>query len=103
MPDPLQVAQDYIKRGWNPVPVSRQTKKPIGSGWQKRVLTAATAPRHFNGAAVNVGVQLGPNSHNLNDIDLDCPEAVQIGGLLLPATNATFGRKSKPRSHLLCH
>src|SRR6516164_4402435 len=101
MPDPLQVAQDYIKRGWNPVPVSRQTKKPIGSGWQNRVLTPTTAPRHFNGAAVNVGVQLGPNSHNLNDIDLDCPEAVQIGGLLLPATNATFGRKSKPRSHLL--
>src|SRR6516165_6928399 len=101
MPDPLQVAQDYIKRGWNPVAVSRKTKKPIGAAWQKRVLTATTAARHFNGAAINVGVQLGPNSHNLNDTDLDCPEAVQIGGLLLPATDATFGRKSKPRSHRL--
>src|SRR6516162_2183203 len=101
MPDPLQVALSYIARGWNPVPVSRKTKMPIGREWQKRVLTAATAARYFNGAAINVGVQLGPNSHDLTDADLDCPEAVQIGGLLLPATNATFGRKSKPCSHHL--
>ena len=101
MPDPLQVALGYIARGWNPVAVSRKTKKPIGKEWQKRVLTAATAPRYFNSAAINVGVQLGPNSHNLNDVDLDCAEAVRIGGLLLPNTNACFGRKSKPRSHRL--
>ena len=98
---PLDLALSYIARGWNPVPVSRKTKKPIGKEWQNRVLTAKTAARHFNGSAINVGVQLGPNSHNLNDVDLDCAEAVRIGGLLLPNTNACFGRKSKPRSHRL--
>jgi len=45
MPDPLQVALSHITRGWNPVAVSRKTKKPIGAGWQKRVYTAQTAPR----------------------------------------------------------
>src|SRR6516164_5624599 len=98
---PLDLAQSCIARGWNPVVVSRKTKKPIGREWQKRIITAQTAPRYFNGAAINVGVQLGPHSHGLTDVDLDCPQAVQIGGLLLPATDATFGRKSKPRSHFL--
>ena len=101
MPDPLQVALSHITRGWNPVAVSRKTKKPIGAGWQKRVYTAQTAPRYFNGAAINVGVQLGPHSHGLTDTDLDCREAVNAADLLLPNTGATFGRKSKPRSHRL--
>src|SRR5262249_35972662 len=35
------------------------------------------------------------------DNDLDCPEAVNVADLLLPHTNASFGRKSKPRSHRL--
>src|SRR6516162_4303253 len=98
---PLDLALSYIARGWNPVAVSRKTKKPIGKEWQKRVLTAATAPRYFNSAAINVGVQLGPHSHGLTDVDLDCAEAVRIGGMLLPHTDATFGRKSKPQSHRL--
>src|SRR5262249_28666511 len=98
MPDPLQVALSYIARDWNTVPVSRQTKKPIGSQWQWRIITAKTAPRYFNGAAINVGVQLGPNSGGLTDVDLDCREAVDVADLLLPKTDATFGRKSKQRS-----
>src|SRR5262249_13001621 len=101
MTDPLQVALSYIARGWNPVPVSRQTKKPIGKEWQKRVVTTQTAPRYFNDAAVNIGVQVGPHSHDLTDVDLDCREAVNVGSLLLPHTDASFGRKSKPQSHRL--
>src|SRR5262249_13752849 len=45
--------------------------------------------------------QLGPHSHGLTDVDLDCREAVNVGSLLLPKTDATFGRKSKQRSHRL--
>ena len=98
---PLDLALSHINRGWNPVAVSRKTKKPIGKEWQKHIITAKTAARYFNGADINVGVQLGPNSHNLTDVDLDCPEAVRIGGFMLPETKASFGRKSKPRSHCL--
>jgi Bifunctional DNA primase/polymerase, N-terminal len=59
MPTPLEIALGYIKRGWNPIPVSRQTKKPIGNGWQKRCLDSETVAEAFNGADMNIGVQLG--------------------------------------------
>jgi hypothetical protein len=98
---PLEIAQSYIERGWNPVPINRKTKKPIGTEWQLRKVTKKTAAKYFNGSAINVGVQLGPFSNNLADVDLDCPEAVRIGGFMLPDTKASFGRKSKPQSHFL--
>src|SRR5262249_12085406 len=91
MSTPLQIALEVIAPDWNPVPLSRQTKKPIGKDWQKRIITAKTAARYFNGAAINVGVQLGPHSHGLTDVDLDCPEAVAVASLMLPNTDATFG------------
>jgi len=99
--NPLTIARGYLKRGWNPVPVSCQTKKPIGNGWQHRRLTEKTAAKVFNRADMNVGVQLGPMSNGLTDVDLDCREAVMIGAMLLPASNNIFGRASKPQSHWL--
>ena len=50
---------------------------------------------------MNIGVQLGPMSNGLTDVDLDCREAVAIGPMLLPSSNNIFGRASKPRSHWL--
>jgi Bifunctional DNA primase/polymerase, N-terminal len=97
----VTIARDYLKRGWNPIPVSRQTKKPIGYGWQHRRLTEETVAAVFNRADMNVGVQSGPMSSGLSDVDLDCREAVMIGPLLLPESNNIFGRASKPRSHWL--
>jgi hypothetical protein len=88
------------RRGWNPVPLSRETKKPIGHAWQHREITAETAARYFNDD-VNVGAQMGPRSNGLTDTDLDCREAVAVASLLLPKTNAMYGRASKPRSHRL--
>ena len=99
---PLQIALDCIARGWNPVRVSLKTKKPFDIAWQNQpIKTAKTAPRYFNGSAINVGVQLGNKSNGLTDVDLDCAEAVIIGGMMLPKTSAVFGRKSKQRSHFL--
>ena len=95
MTDPLQIALGYIKRGFNPVPVSRRTKKPIGYEWQKRSITAKTAPDYFNGADLNIGVQMAPRSNGLTDIDLDCREAVAVASLLLPKTNASRRRRSR--------
>ena len=57
-------ALDYHRRGWKPVPVSRQTKKPIGKGWQKRPFN----PAQFNGNDQNVAVQLGEVSGGLADV-----------------------------------
>jgi hypothetical protein len=97
----LQIARGYLKRGWNPIPVSRRTKKPIGFEWQKRRLDHKTVAEVFNGADLNVGVQLGTYSGGLTDVDLDCKEALLAGPLLLKKSNNIFGRASKPRSHWL--
>jgi Bifunctional DNA primase/polymerase, N-terminal len=98
---PLDIALDYLARGWNPVPVEFGSKKPVGLAWQTRTLTAETASQYFNGAALNVGVVLGPSSQGLTDVDLDCPEAIIIAPYVLPPTSARFGRGSKRDSHYL--
>src|SRR6516164_4236991 len=44
MTSPLDIALDYIGRGWNPVPVNYRAKKPsTGNGWQLRVIDEARA------------------------------------------------------------
>jgi hypothetical protein len=98
---PLDIALNYIQRGWNPVPIPLRAKKPDGARWQQRVITAETAPRYFNGGPKNIGVMQGPSSGGLNDVDLDCPEAIALAPHILPRTDAVFGRASKRRSHYL--
>src|SRR5262245_64726396 len=88
-------ALDYHRRVWQPVPVSRQTKKPIGKGWQKRPFN----PAQFNGNDQNVAVQLGEASGGLTDVDIDSTLAIGLAPEFLPATAAVFGRRSKPASH----
>ena len=87
----------YAKRGWKPVPVSRKSKKPIGSGWQQRPFD----PVQFNGNAQNIGIQFGAVSGGLVDVDLDCTDAIGLAPEFLPRTGAIFGRRSKPCSHHL--
>lgn len=98
---PLQLAIEHIRAGRAPVPVPFRGKNPgdiLGKGWIEFRATEETAPRHFDGKPLNVGVILGAASHELVDVDLDCPEAIEIAPRILPGT-ATFGRPSKPRSH----
>ena len=78
-----------------------RTKRPSGIAWQGRVITAETAPVHFNGDPINIGVVLGPTSQGLTDIDLDCAQAIAIAPYVLPPTKARFGRVSKRESHRL--
>jgi archaellum biogenesis ATPase FlaH len=93
---PLQQAQNYLRRGWQPLPIPHRSKNPNFSGWQKLKTTEAELPKHFNGKAQNIGVLL---HDGLADIDLDSMEAVKIADYFLPETHAEFGRASKPRSH----
>ena len=97
----LDTAVEYIRRGWNPVPIPFRQKKPVDDGWQLRIIDEASAPRHFNGAPQNVGIILGPTSGGLTDCDLDCAEAVALARYLLPKTDAVFGRASRRGSHFL--
>jgi predicted P-loop ATPase len=97
----LDTALSYIARGWNPVPVAFKSKRPLGTNWQNRTIDASNAAQFFNGDQQNVGVLLGPSSHDLTDVDLDCPEALAIAPYILPTTEAMFGRASKRDSHWL--
>lgn len=88
----------YLARGWVPVRVEHQDKKPIGEGWQNYrpgKLDVKNWPTPFN-----VGVLLGAASGWLCDVDLDSDEAVALAPHYLPPT-WVFGRASRPRSHWL--
>jgi hypothetical protein len=93
-------AKEYICRGWRVVLIPGGLKKPIIDGWPDLVIAVNDLPRYFS-ADQNIGIRLGPASHDLVDIDLDCAEAIAIADLYLPVTGAEFGRQSKPRSHRL--
>jgi Protein of unknown function (DUF3987)/Bifunctional DNA primase/polymerase, N-terminal len=97
----LEIALNYISRGWSPVPIPHRTKSPIIKEWQDLRITRETAGTYFNGAASNIGVLLGPASGGLVDVDLDCDEAIAVASYLLPATRSLFGRASAPGSHRL--
>ena len=96
----LDVARSYIERGWNPVPVPYRSKKPPDDEWQKRIITHANVEQFFNGSPQNIGVVLGPASQGLTDVDLDCPEGIEIAPFLLPRTTI-FGRPSSRAAHWL--
>jgi len=96
----MKVAELYTSRGWRVVPIPRGEKAPRIPGWQHLRLTTEELPLYFNNGC-NVGILLGEPSGGLCDIDLDCPEALQVADYFLPPTQAVFGRPSKPRSHWL--
>src|SRR5271165_437250 len=92
----IDIARDYLARGWQPVVIPAGCKRPTSKRWQSR----QWEPEHF-GAHDNIGVILGRRSGDLVDIDLDCVEAIDIADLYLPSTGAIFGRQSRLRSHRL--
>jgi RecA-family ATPase len=90
----------YIDKGWRIIPVPHGEKAPRIREWQKLHITPENLSDYFKDDQ-NVGVLLGEPSRWLTDIDLDCPEALEIAEYFLPETDAIFGRPSKPRSHWL--
>jgi hypothetical protein len=90
----LEIARSYRDdRGWKVIPLV--DKRPICSNYVGRKYNASQFRNR------NVGIVLGSWSNWLVDVDLDCPEAVELADLYLPATGSMFGRASKPRSHRL--
>jgi hypothetical protein len=99
--DSSKIAREYLERGWKPIPIAVGEKGPKSKGWQDLDITTANIGSYFNGKDLNIGVQLGPKSNGLSDVDLDCPEAIRLARVFLPQTGAVFGRASKPASHYL--
>lgn len=82
------------------VPVPAGEKGSRCKGWPEMRLSLPEAAQHVARRG-NLAVRVGRASGDLADVDLDCPEALQLGDIYLPATGAEFGRASKPRSHRL--
>ena len=97
----LEIAQEFLARGWTPIPSPYRTKSPILDGWGNLRIDATSAPEYFNGDQQNVGVLLGAVSGGLVDADLDSAEAIAVAPYLLPRTPALFGRAGKRASHRL--
>jgi hypothetical protein len=96
----LAAAQEYVRRGWRCLPAAVGDEQYYLKDWPELKVTLQDIPKYFT-ADGNIVVITGRRSRDLVDIDLDCPEAVALADLCLPATEAIFGRASKPRSHRL--
>lgn len=94
----IATARYYIRRGWYPVPIPAGGKKPALAAWQKLRLQERELEEAFPEEG-NIGIILGEPSGGLVDVDLDCPEALELADEFLPPTLAITGRPSKPRSH----
>lgn len=57
----------------------------------------------FGPECVGIAIKAGATFGGLIDIDLDCPEAVQLAPRFLPQTQCVFGRPGNPASHYLYH
>jgi hypothetical protein len=95
----LPFALAYHRRKWALVKIGYKQKSPLESSWNTRRWTDPEVHKEFSGQC-NVGIILGECSDWLVDVDLDCPEAIDLAPALLPPT-LTFGREGARRSHWL--
>ena len=91
-------AEGYAKRGLAVIPIPEGRKSPIIPAWQTLRLHPEELSDYFNGRPQNVGILLGEPSGWVVDVDLDTPEAVELGPRFLSPT-LTSGRQSVPRSN----
>ncbi len=95
-----QIALEYLKRGWAPIPIPSGHKAPKIKNWPNLRISESQVEHRFSDP-LNIGVLLGEPSGGLVDIDLDCEEASFFAKEFLPITRAVFGRNSRPKSHYL--
>ena len=94
----IEIVRGHIREGIRPVPIPYRQKGPVIDNWLTLVITEENVSQFFNGSPSNVGGILGAASGNLQDVDLDCFEAIHLARLWLPETR-TFGRATNPTSH----
>src|SRR5690606_2278587 len=92
-------ALEFKHRGYAPIPIQAGSKRPPGNEWQNLVISEDDVPLHFSDPDGGVRLLLGGPRGRLVDVDLDCPEAIDLAEFFLPETGMIHGRASKPRSH----
>lgn len=97
--DVTTAALGYRARGFFCVPIPTGEKGPRIKGWQNLRLEESALRDAFTQRTGNVGLVLGEPSGWLVDVDLDCPEAIELASKYLPATGAITGRTGRERSH----
>lgn len=95
---PLDAAREYVRRGWCVVPIPFKQKRAVIKGWEQLRLTDNDLPLYFDQPA-NIGIILGEPSNWLVDVDLDCPEAIELAEQYLPPTSAKSGLPGALNSH----
>ncbi len=98
VPSRFNAAIQYMMQGLQPVPVSAGEKGPRYTGWNTELIRLEEFETRFGGEG-NIGILLGEPSGGIVDVDLDCPEALELADPILPPTAVTTGRASTPRSH----
>lgn len=97
--DVTTAALGYRARGFFCVPIPTGEKGPRIKEWQNLRLEESALRDAFTQRTGNVGLVLGEPSGWLVDVDLDCPEAIELAEKYLPATGAVTGRTGRERSH----
>jgi len=97
---PNAMARVYMDSGMMLVPEVYGTTRPRNAGWVTATINESNFAENFPSAENwNVGFRTGTEGNGVHDVDLDCPEAVQLAPSFLPTTSWIFGRPSNPRSH----
>jgi P4 family phage/plasmid primase-like protien len=93
-------ARLLIAKGLAPIPLPPRdgelTKKPAAEDWPNLALAIEQVDGAFHD-----GCNLGLKLDVLTDVDLDCPESLELAKCFLKPTACCFGHKSKRNSHLL--
>ena len=83
MADVWEQVAIYGQRGWYCVPLRPRSKSPSRRDWTKLRLKPEAFPENSN-----IGIILGEPSGWIVDVDLDCPEAIELADQYLPPTVA---------------
>lgn len=97
MSDLINIATEYVSRGWKVIPIPLGQKGPKLTGWQNLRINVEQIPFAFDKPS-NIGVLCGEPS-KLVCVDIDNPIAKQLAGVFLPHTDLKTGRPSAPESH----
>lgn len=97
----LQLAKDYLVKGFPIIPVPLGSKAPIVSGWPTLEITTANVGQYFSLASSNIAIALGRDGTNFVDMDLDADDAIHFSKSLAADTACIYGRTTRPSSHRL--
>ena len=93
-----EVKQSLLKNGLI-LFASDYGKKGVAESWTVRLSKQIKQLDQFKDFS-NVNIATGGDSL-IVDVDLDCPEALELADAFLNPTGMMFGRESTPRSHRL--